>query len=146
MSQENALSNEIQSKSSAGRPFGLWVVIVLSALMVYRVTTLMWIPLLGDTIPEFWIVAFTGDAFVGITALIVAALLWRSRGLAVWTIAIIWQVIGLKDYTVGMQLQFIEPFDPSMSNTMAMIFFGGGIAVHLVCIYLLVRYRNYYLG
>jgi hypothetical protein len=100
---------------------------------------LTWISSLRDTIPEFWIAAFTGDAIVGITAPIAAVLLWRYRGLAVWTIGIVRHVIGIKDYTVGMQLHFVEPFDRSVGN-MPLAIFVGGIVVNLLCIYLLVRY------
>ena len=107
MSQVTASNMETPTEGGATRPIGLWVVIVLSALMVLRTFALTRIPNLGETGPEFWRVAFTGDVFVGITALIVAGLLWRVRGLAVWTIGIVWQVIGLQDFTVAWQLFYV---------------------------------------
>ena len=139
---------EPPTERGATRPIGLWVVIVLSALMVFRIVALRGIPNLGETGPEFWIVAFTGDVFVGITALIVAGLLWRVRGLAVWTIGIVWHVIGLNDFTVAWQLFYIEPpfFDTGNMGNVPLVIFAVGIVVHLLCIYLLVRYRRYYLG
>ena len=148
MSQVPASNIETPTDSGATRPIGLWVVIVLSALMVFRTFALRAIPNLGETGPEFWIVAFTGDVFVGITALIVAGLLWRVRGLAVWTIGIVWQVIGLQDFTVAWQLFYIEPpfFDTGNMGNVPLVIFAVGIGVHLLCIYLLVRYRRYYLG
>ena len=148
MSQVTASNIETPTERGATRPIGLWVVIVLSALMVFRTFALRGIPNLGETGPEFWIVAFTGDVFVGITALIVAGLLWRVRGLAVWTIGIVWQVIGLNDFTVAWQLFLIEPpfFDTGNMGNVPFVIFAVGIVVHLLCIYLLVRYRRYYLG
>ena len=148
MSQVTASDIETATERGATRPIGLWVVIVLSALMVFRTLALRRIPNLGETGPEFWIVAFTGDVFVGITALIVAGLLWRVRGLAVWTIGIVWQVIGLNDFTVAWQLFYIEPpfFDTGNMGNVPLVIFAVGIVVHLLCIYLLVRYRRYYLG
>ena len=139
---------ETPTEGGATRPIGLWVVIVLSALMVFRTFAFRGIPNLGETGPEFWIVAFTGDVFVGITALIVAGLLWRVRGLAVWTIGIVWQVIGLNDFTVAWQLFYIAPpfFDTGNMGNVPLVIFAVGIVVHLLCIYLLVRYRRYYLG
>ena len=132
------------TESSAIRPMGLWVVMVLSALMAYRVVALTMMSELGKTMPVFWSAPLHGDAFIGLTALIVAGLLWRFRGLAVWTIGIVWHVIGFKDFTVGMDLHFVEPVFPP--GDMVLIVFTVGMLVHLLCIYLLVRFRRYYLG
>ncbi|MCH8907528.1 MAG: hypothetical protein IH840_10600 [Candidatus Heimdallarchaeota archaeon] len=130
---------------SVAFPTPLKLVLILSGVMLYRASLLSSISNLGDTIPEFWIVAFTGDIFVGLTALIVVPLLWKSRTLLAWTIGIIWHVIGLKDYTVGFQLHFVEPFDESLGSTPIFVF-TFGIIVHIICISLLVRYRHYYLA
>jgi len=94
-----------------------------------------------------WFVPLTGDAFVGITALIVAGLLWRSQGLAVWTIGIVWHVIGIKDYIAGLQLLVADP--PIESPAPAEVFFvilGVGAFLQIISIYLLSRYRSYFLG
>ena len=86
----------------------LWVVIGLSALMVYRLVAFIGFSDFGDGTPEFWVVAFTGDAFMGVTAPIVAIMLWKTRGLAIWTTAIAWHVIGIKDYLAGAQFLAVE--------------------------------------
>ena len=91
--------------------------------------------------PQFWIVAFTGDAFMAVTAPIIVILLLRTRGLAVWTIAIAWQVIGIKDYSAGLQFYAM---DPNQGNLLWFIL-GGGTVIHLLNIYLLSRFRRFYL-
>ena len=141
------MSQIMQTKNSTTRPPGFWVVIVLTALMFYRIVPLFSsISTLGDTMPMGWIVAITGDAFMGVTALIVAGLLWKYRGLAVWTIAIVWHVIGIKDYLVGTQLAIVEPPAQTGGGGVFFVIFGVGILMHIISLYLLSRYRNYYLG
>ena len=148
MSEGNTLSKETQNKNGASRPPGFWVVIVLTALMFYRIVGFFGLTTLGDTQPMGWIVAFTGDAFMGVTALIVAGLLWKYRGLGVWTIAIVWHVIGIKDYLAGTQLAIVEPPIDAEPGGLGVFFviFGVGILLHIISIYLLSRNRNYYLG
>ena len=126
-------------------PTGLWVAIGITALMVYRLMAVTFLPEVGNTVPEMWGVAFRGDTFIGATALIIAYLLWKSRGLAVWTIAIVWHWIGIKDFASGIEFHFIEPFDPSMGNTVLVPLIGGPI-LQLIAVYLLVRHRRVYLG
>lgn len=130
----------------AARPIGVWVVVIVSALMAHRVSVVQYMfdPRLFPT-PAFWQVAFVGDVFIGLTAPIVALLLWKQHGLAVWTLAIVWQVVGIKDYLTGWQLFRIEPFDPALGQ-LPLGFFVVGSSLHLLNIYLLSRYRGHYLG
>ena len=117
----------------------------LTALMVHRLAALFNISDLGEGTPDFWIVALTGDTFIGVTAPIVAVMLWKNRGLAVWTIAIAWHVIGIKDYSAGAQFAALE-IPNGMSASVILPVFAVGISIHLLCIFLLARFRRHYLG
>jgi len=133
------------ANSETGFPLGLHIAAVLTLIMTYRVTPIFLMSEVGGTIPEFWGVAFRGDIFIGITAPIVAWLLWRKQGLAVWTVAIVWQFIGIKDFLTGLEFHFIQPFDPSMGS-IPIVLLGGGPLVHLVAVYLLIKHRSHYLN
>lgn len=147
MSQVTGSSTVTPTDSSATRPIGrwLWVVIGLTGLMVYRAIAAVGLTDLGDGTPDFWIVALTGDAFIGVTAPIVAFLLWKRRGLAIWTIAIAWHVTGIKVFLAGSQFLAVDIPDRATVAMLAPIF-GVGIAFHLLTIYLLIRFRRHYLG
>lgn len=138
-------SDTANSASDTTMPTGLWVAIGITALMVYRLLGFNFLGEVGNTIPEMWGVAFRGDIFIGATALIVAYLLWKSRGLAVWTIAIVWHWVGIRDYVSAIEFQFIEPFDPSLGNAILVPLFGG-LILQLIAAFLLVKYRRIYLG
>jgi len=120
-------------------------VIGLSALVVYRLVALPGLLDLGDSTPEFWVVAFTGDTFMGVTALIIAIMLWKTRGLAIWTTAIAWHMIGIKDYLAGAQFLAVELPDGASLSVIVPIF-AVGISAQVLCIFLLVRFRRDYLG
>jgi hypothetical protein len=115
----------------------------LTGVMLYRAlpAPFVWGEL-GKSIPQVWIIPFRGDVFVGLTALIIAYLLWKRRGLMPWTIGIVFHVIGMTDFLVAAQLFFLAPM-PMVPNLDFMIV---AISVQLLCIALLVRNRDYYLG
>ncbi len=127
-------------------PFGVWVAIGLSALNLGRLSALTYLSKVGDAIPDFWGVAYRGDIFMGATALIIVTLLLRFRGLMIWTIAIVWHWIGLKDFITGLEFHLIQPFDPSMGNLSPLLLLSTGIVFHLIASYLLVKHRSIYLA
>ena len=125
---------------------GRWfqVVIWLTAIMTYRLVVAGGFADLGEGTPEFWVVALTGDTFMGLTAPIVAYLLWKNRGLAIWTTAIVWYAIGIKDYLAGLMFAGIELPDGTSAGMLVPILIVG-IGFHVLCIYLLARHRRHYL-
>lgn len=122
-------------------PNGIKIAIGITLFMVYRVSAGLYLPKVGESIPEFWGVAYRGDILIGITAPIIAYLLWKHRSLLTWTLAIVWHWIGLKDFVSGLEFHLIEPFDPSMGNLPIAIFIIGPL-LHIYVTYLLVRNRN----
>jgi len=129
---------------SNSMPTGLWVAVGITALMAYRVTPLALLGEVGDSIPEFWGIAFRGDIFIGATAPFVAWLLWKRRDLVGWVVPLIWHWIGIKDFITGVELHLIQPFAPEMGD-LALIVLGAGPFVHLVAVFFIVRHRALYL-
>lgn len=120
---------------------GLKMAIGLTLLMIYRVSAGLYLPKVGDSIPEFWGIAYRGDIVIGVTAPIIAFLLWKRRSLSTWTLAIVWQWIGLKDFIGGLEFHLIEPFDPAMGDLPIAIFIIGPV-IHIYTTYLLVRNKD----
>ncbi len=127
-------------------PGGFVITIIITAIMVYRfMVVFMWGDL-GNGTPEVWSIPYAGDAFVGLTALIVAYMLWKHKGPLVWLSGIVFHVIGIKDFSVAGQLIFIDPPPQMPDPTFGIIFMSVGISLQLLCIALLIRNRQYYLG
>jgi hypothetical protein len=57
--------------------------------------------LAGKT-PEAWLFPAGVDVFIGVAALFVAIALWTRKGLAVWTIAIVFFCISISDHLDAM--------------------------------------------
>ena len=147
MTANSAPTLEAIEESNTAYPIGrrLRVAIGLSALMFYRTTVAFQISEIGEGTPDFWIVAISGDVFMGLTAPIVAVLLWKKRGMAIWITAIVWHAIGIKDYLAGSQFLGVALPGYATVGMLAPIFVVG-ITFHLICIFLLSRYRRRYLG
>ena len=125
-------------------PTALKWTIGLTALMLYRLTVLFRWGDLGEGIAQVWQIAMSGDIFVGLMALPVAYKLSKSRDLTAWTLGIMFQVIGIKDFTVGIQLAFLEPQGDGSEVIAGFLFVM--MMVQFLCIYFLVRKRDYYIG
>ena len=131
--------------TSSTRPAVYWLIIALVALMTYRIVPIFPYAELGDTIPISWTLAFNGDIFMVLTAPIVAYLLVRQTGLWVWTIAIVWHALGIKDYINGITLSRIDP-DPNTPPELIWVLVVGAV-LQIINIVLLSRpaVRAYFL-
>lgn len=127
------------------RPKGFVATLIITGIMVYRIAVVFMWGTLGNGTPEVWVIPYAGDAFVGVTALIVTYLLWKRRGPIVWMTGIAFHVIGIKDFSVAGQLIFLDPMPSMPDPTFGMIFMSIGISLQLLCIALLIRNRDYYL-
>lgn len=120
---------------------GLIVAIVLTGVMTWRISALTYLSQVGDTLPEFWGIAFKGDAFIGVTAPIVAYLLYKHRTLSVWTLGVVWQCIGLFDLWVAIESQFIFSIGQAPNYVIP-----TGMVMHAVALVLLLRARGVFLN
>lgn len=118
---------------------GLMIAVAITAIQAWRVSAISYLMKVGDSVPVIWSIPFKGDSFIGITALIVAFLLARRRGLNIWMIGIIWQVIGLVDLYVAMETQLLAPLGQA-----PYLVVPAGIAMHFTALYLLIKNQRFY--
>lgn len=122
-------------------PIGLKIAIVLTAVMVWRISALTYLPQVGNGIPKFWGIAFKGDAFIGITALIVAVLLFRFRNPNIWALGIAWQVAGLADLYVAIEVQLIHSLGAA-----PFFVIPTGMLMHSLALYLIWTNRPWFMS
>lgn len=129
--------------NSSNRPNRMTIaVLVLVLLSSGRAMTLWWIGRAGDGGPDdppaAWLMPLIGDAAVGLTAMLVAALLWRRRNPQTWAIAIAWSAVAAFDalaaYLVEIQSPWPEFF---MLELFGRSMFFVAAAMHLVIVGLL---------
>ena len=52
--------------------------------------------------PEAWLFPASMDVFIGVTAVFVAIAVWKGKGLAVWTSAIVFFILSISDHMDAM--------------------------------------------
>jgi len=85
--------------SKQSRPRAKTIIIIITAVMTIRVAAIMFLPEAAR--PESplvsFLIPFLGDTIVGLTAPIIAVLLWKWNTLGAWTAAIAWHTLAIWD-------------------------------------------------
>ncbi|MCI0554003.1 MAG: hypothetical protein L0287_23895 [Anaerolineae bacterium] len=94
----------IESNSSAKSP--RIAIILLGALAMFQIIRVLAYSLIQDVLagvfPEAWLFPALMDVFIGVTAPFVAIGLWRGKGLAIWTSAIVFFALSISDHLDAM--------------------------------------------
>lgn len=128
------------------RPKSISVLALLTAWMAHRLAAINFMGDLGmPGLPAAWAVVFYFDLVIGAAAPFLAALVFRGRGLMVWTLAIAWNVFGLTTYAAAMILMRVEPW--TTGPVYIDYFFYVGVALHLASLMILtsISSRIYFL-
>jgi hypothetical protein len=77
-------------------------IILLGSLALFQIIRISAFSMIKDVLagitPEAWLFPAMTDVFIGVAALFVAITLWKGRGLAVWTSAIVFFSISISDH------------------------------------------------
>jgi len=93
----------------------------------------------GDP-PEAWLMPLLGDAAIGLTAIVVAVLLWARPSPAIWVAAVAWSAIGAFDAVAAFVVDVTTPWPEFfMLEVFGRSMFFAAAAMHLVIIGLLTR-------
>ena len=81
-------------------------IILLGGLALFQIIRVLAYSIIQDVLagitPEAWLFPASMDVFVGVTSIFVAIGLWRGKGLAVWTSAIVFFVLSISDHMDAM--------------------------------------------
>lgn len=120
------------------------ILLALTLMLAGRAMTLAFIGRAGGTgvgdPPLPWLMPLIGDAVIGVTALFVAYLVWKGRGLFAWTTMVVWNVVAVWDALSAYVVHTTTPW-PSffMIELFGASMFFMASAMHLLCLYLLCR-------
>jgi len=94
---------------------------------------------LGDP-PEAWLMPLLGDAVIGVSAIVIAFLILNRKGLAVWTLVIVWNSVAIWDALSAFVINTTNPWPEFFMLKMvgpAMFFIAS--LMHLTAIILVSR-------
>jgi len=127
--------------------------IFLTLMLSGRAMTLAFISRAGGSQegdpPAAWLMPLIGDAIIGVSALLVAYLIWKRKGLLVWTLIIVWNALAIWDALSAFIVHKSVPW-PSffMIEAFGSWMFFMAIAMHVLCLFLICRTttRQHFLG
>ena len=117
------------------------IMLVLTLLMGGRAMTLAFIhraggPDAGDP-PAAWLMPLLGDALIGVSAFCIAWLIWKHKGLWVWTSVIVWNTIGIWDALSAAVINHTNPWPEFfMLDLVGPAMFPAAAIIHLVIVIL----------
>ena len=127
--------------------------LILTLMLVGRAMTLAFLHRVGGDAPGdppvAWLMPLLGDAIVGLSGFAVAYLIWRCRGLFVWTTVVVWNVVAIWDalsaYIIHLTVPWPEFFMIQVFGT-SMFFVAS--AMHATILFLVCRepLRTYFLS
>lgn len=118
--------------------------LVLTLMLAGRAMTLAFISRAGGSGPSdppaAWLMPLLGDAVIGVSALLVAALLLRGKSVAAWAVVVTWNAVAIWDALSAFTIHMVAPW-PSffMIRTFGPSMFFAASAMHAACIYLAFR-------
>lgn len=120
------------------------LVIGLTLMASGRAMTLAFITRAGDggvgDPPDAWLMPLIGDAVVGLSAIVVAWLLWKRPSAMTWIVALVWSAIAAFDALGAYVVDVATPWpDFFMLELFGRSMFFAAAAMHLLIIGLLMR-------
>ncbi len=120
------------------------IIVALTLMAAGRAMTLAYIGRAGDggsgDPPAAWLMPLVGDAFVGLAAIVVAALIVVRPSFPTWVVAVVWSSIGAFDALAAFLVELSDPW-PSffMLEIFGRSMFFVAAAMHVVIVVLLTR-------
>jgi hypothetical protein len=125
----------IESNSSAKSP--RIAIILLGALALFQIIRVSAFTIIQDilagTVADAWMFPAILDVIIGVAALFIALGLWRGKGLAVWTSAIVFFCLSISDHLDALTVRLMSegPHPAMMSGA------SSGVVTQLAVMILL---------
>jgi len=129
------------------------VLLIITLMLSGRAMTVAFIADAGSGFagdpPAAWLMPLVGDAVIGLSAIPVAYLIVRGRGLGAWTAIVVWNVIGVWDALSAFLVHETTPWPEFfMIEAFGASMFFAASAMHLINLFLITRREllHYYLN
>ena len=135
----------------ATRSIYLKTMLVLTLMLAGRAMTLAFIHRAGGSAvgdpPIAWLMPLIGDAVIGLSALVVAYLIWKRKGLGVWTAIIVWNALAIWDAMSAFIVSLTNPW-PEFFMLQAigpiMFFAASGMSLAILWLACKTDIRNHF--
>lgn len=125
----------------------------LTLLMAMRMMTVAHVAAAGSGLPGAppapWLLPLLGDAVIGLTAIPVALLAWKGRGLLAWTAVVVWNALAAWDSISAFLVNHASPwndFDLLRAFGPSMFFVSAAVNLVMLAGVAAPRLRAEFLG
>ena len=90
-----------------------------------------------------------GDAVIGVSALVVAFLIWKKRGLLAWTTIVVWNALGIWDALSAFTIHHTNPWPEFFMIEMvgpSMFFVASAMHLAIIVFACQADVREWFLG
>ena len=120
------------------------IMLILTLMLAGRAMTLAFIHRAGGTMsgdpPSAWLMPLMGDAVIGVSALWIAYLILKKKGLWVWTAIIVWNSLAIWDALSAYIIHKTNPWPEFfMIDLVGSSMFFAASAMHLAIIIMACR-------
>lgn len=125
---------------------GIWDKLAIGLVLAAtgRAITLAFIGRVGDggagDPPDAWLMPLVGDASIGLTAPLVALLLWKRPAPTTWLLAVVWSALAIFDAIAAFLVEISAPWPEFfMIQAFGRSMFALAVCMHLTAAALLFR-------
>lgn len=120
------------------------IALVLIVMASGRAMTIPFIHRAGDggpgDPPEAWLMPLLGDAAIGVAAIVIAFLVWKSPNPGTWAATIAWSAIGAFDAVAALLVELSSPWPEFfMLELIGRPMFFAAVVLHVAIIVLVSR-------
>lgn len=121
----------------------IWVISLLMFATIFRAQTIAFlssVEAFGGPAPDAWFGPWASDAVLGLLVPVMIFILWKGRGPRAWGALLVYNALGVFDYSHGLVTQYFSPMPIEMASpTMVYLGIGVFLAMQLIALALLFR-------
>ncbi|MEM7426373.1 MAG: hypothetical protein AAF441_09770 [Pseudomonadota bacterium] len=121
-----------------------WLIAALMAATVFRAQTILFLPSLeafGGPASNAWFGPWATDAILGLLVPVMVFVFWTVRDVRAWGGLVVYNAIGVLDYSHGLLTQLLHPMPTAMASSVT-VYFGIGLFMLLQLAALTLLFRR----
>jgi hypothetical protein len=120
-----------------------WAITILMGATLFRAQTVLFLPtveMFGGSAPDGWFGPWLSDTTLGFLLPVMLFLFWTRRGIRLWGLLVVYNAVGVFDYSQGLIAQYVSPMPAEMALP-ATVYAGIGVfmVLQLIALWLLFR-------
>lgn len=121
-----------------------WAIALLMGATLFRAQTILFLPALemfGGSAPDGWLGPWLSDTIIGFLVPVMLFVLLTRRGIRSWGLLVLYNAVGVFDYSQGLITQYVSPMPAYMASSTT-VYAGIGVFMSLQLMALVLLFRR----